>query len=225
MRRASSKPVPIGAVIRASRPVMTSVIERSRSSSKSRSRVVTIPSRLPSRSTTSRLETSLRDIWSEASRMVRFGLVVWTSRTTTSSGRLTRATSAASSSIDMKRWMMPMPPSCASATARRASVTVSMLALTIGHTELEVARQPRRGVDVAPRSDGRAARDEQDVVVGECQRNLEHAEKEVYQRGAGPRGMPGIVFDPPAVTPPRNVISLTDSIATRPYAGIRKGWT
>ena len=32
----------------------------------------------------------------------------------------------------MKRWTMPMPPSSAMATARRASVTVSMFADTMG---------------------------------------------------------------------------------------------
>ena len=42
------------------------------------------------------------------------------------------STSATCASIERLRWTMPMPPSRASAIARRASVTVSMAAETIG---------------------------------------------------------------------------------------------
>src|SRR6185436_7157805 len=44
----------------------------------------------------------------------------------------TLATSAACSRMPRFLWMMPMPPSCAMAIARRASVTVSMAAETSG---------------------------------------------------------------------------------------------
>ncbi len=48
------------------------------------------------------------------------------------SERLTRSTSSACSSIGRFLWMMPMPPCCARAMARLASVTVSMAALARG---------------------------------------------------------------------------------------------
>src|SRR5436190_6204925 len=48
------------------------------------------------------------------------------------SDRFTRSTSDACSSIDRFLWMMPMPPCCAIAIARRDSVTVSIAALTSG---------------------------------------------------------------------------------------------
>ena len=48
------------------------------------------------------------------------------------SERFTLATSAACASAERLRWMTPMPPSCAMAIARRASVTVSIAALTRG---------------------------------------------------------------------------------------------
>ena len=46
--------------------------------------------------------------------------------------RLTLSTMAACASMDMFLWMMPNPPSRAIAIAMRASVTVSMAALSIG---------------------------------------------------------------------------------------------
>src|SRR5262245_11282454 len=48
------------------------------------------------------------------------------------SDRFTRSTSDACSSIDRFLWMIPMPPCCAMAMARRDSVTVSIAALTSG---------------------------------------------------------------------------------------------
>jgi hypothetical protein len=48
------------------------------------------------------------------------------------SERLTLSTSSACCSIDMLRWMIPIPPSRASAIAIRASVTVSIGDETIG---------------------------------------------------------------------------------------------
>ena len=46
--------------------------------------------------------------------------------------RLTRSTSSACRSMDMLRWMIPMPPCCDRAIARWDSVTVSIAALTMG---------------------------------------------------------------------------------------------
>ena len=59
------------------------------------------------------------------------GMVIG-SLTTPLSKRLTLATSAACALAGMFLCTMPMPPSCASAMARRASVTVSMAADTSG---------------------------------------------------------------------------------------------
>ncbi len=60
------------------------------------------------------------------------GVITTGSRTTPDSWRLTLATSAACSCAVMFLWITPMPPSCAMAMARRASVTVSMAADTRG---------------------------------------------------------------------------------------------
>ena len=64
------------------------------------------------------------------------------------SERLTRSTSAACSSIDRFLWMTPRPPCCAIAMARRDSVTVSIAALSERHVQPDVARQPRRYIDL-----------------------------------------------------------------------------
>ena len=61
---------------------------------------------------------------------------------------------------------MPIPPSRASAIARRASVTVSIAAETIGISSAIVRRQPRRGRDVV-RQHVRLGRHEEHVVEGE----------------------------------------------------------
>ena len=79
------------------------------------------------------------------------------------SERLTLSTSATCASIERLRWTIPIPPSRASAIARRASVTVSIAAETIGISIVMLARQPRCGRDVV-REDSRLGRDEQDVV-------------------------------------------------------------
>ncbi len=67
------------------------------------------------------------------------------SRITPDSNFLTRRTSAAWRSIVMFLWMMPMPPDCAIVIARRASVTVSIAAETIGRFRriVRVRRVPR----------------------------------------------------------------------------------
>ena len=62
---------------------------------------------------------------------------------------------------------MPMPPSRASAIARRASVTVSIAAEMTGMRELDRPRQPRAGGDVV-RQHARLGRHEQDVVEREA---------------------------------------------------------
>ncbi len=59
-------------------------------------------------------------------------VIVIGSRSTPASWRLTLSTSAACFAGGMFLCTMPMPPSCASATARLASVTVSIAADTSG---------------------------------------------------------------------------------------------
>ena len=73
------------------------------------------------------------------------GVTVMGSRSTPDSKRLTLATSAACSFGEKFLWMMPIPPSCAMAIARRASVTVSMAAETSGmfNSSLRVRRDFR----------------------------------------------------------------------------------
>ena len=69
---------------------------------------------------------------SSASRSVASGGRVIGSTIIPDCERLTLSTSAAWSSGDRLRWMMPSPPSRARAIARRASVTVSMAAESSG---------------------------------------------------------------------------------------------
>ncbi len=66
------------------------------------------------------------------SRIVASGSIVIGSLMMPLSYFLTIWTCRACSAGDMFLWMMPMPPSCAMAMARRASVTVSIAAETIG---------------------------------------------------------------------------------------------
>ena len=67
--------------------------------------------------------------------------------------------------------MMPMPPSCAMAIARRASVTVSMAADDQRDVQLELAGEAGLQANVA-RQDARVGGKEEDVVEG--QRLLNH---------------------------------------------------
>ena len=106
--------------------VITSPTRRGGSSSKRMSRLVTMPSSLMSRSTTGTPEIRNRPHIASASPMVASGVMVIGSSTMPASDRLTRSTWWAWSSIDRLRWMMPMPPWRAIATAIRASVTVSI---------------------------------------------------------------------------------------------------
>jgi hypothetical protein len=73
---------------------------------------------------------------------------------------------AAWDSAVMFLWITPMPPSWASAIARRASVTVSMAADTMRQLEGISARQLGAQADVA-RQDLRVGGLEEDVVEGE----------------------------------------------------------
>ena len=75
---------------------------------------------------------ALRRISASASASVASGKMVMGSTTMPLSKRLTLRTSSAWSSGERLRWMTPMPPACAIATARRASVTVSIAEEMIG---------------------------------------------------------------------------------------------
>ena len=69
--------------------------------------------------------------------------------------------------MDMLRWMMPMPPCCASAIARCDSVTVSMAAETIGMFKPICARQSGARIDFGGQHFA-AGRLEQNIVEGEA---------------------------------------------------------
>ena len=131
--------------------------------SKRRSRFVRMPTSRPSSSVIGTPEMWYRSISSSASETSACGGSVTGSTIIPDSERLTLSTSATCASIDRLRWMMPIPPSRASAIAMRASVTVSIAAETTGDLERDRARQPRRGRDVV-RQHRRLGRDEQDVV-------------------------------------------------------------
>ncbi len=77
------------------------------------------------------------------SRIEVSGLTVIGLRITPASNFLTSRTSAACCSAVMFLWMMPMPPFCAMVMARRASVTVSIAADTIGMFRRRLAGEPR----------------------------------------------------------------------------------
>ena len=84
--------------------------------------------------------------------------------------RFTRSTSSACRSMGMLRWMIPMPPCCASAMARCDSVTVSIAALTMGILQSDVARQECARIGLRGKNFA-ASGDKQDVVEGEPFRN------------------------------------------------------
>src|SRR3569832_2388377 len=90
---------------------------------------------MPTRSspcTTGTPEMLCLRVSSRTRRMVVSGVTVMGSLMTPASYFLTRLTCSACSWADIFLWMMPMPPSCARAMARRASVTVSIAADTSG---------------------------------------------------------------------------------------------
>ena len=104
----------------------------SSSVSKRMSRWVTMPASWPSASTTGTPEMLCAWVSASTSRMLVSGVTVNGSRITPDSNFLTLATCAACCATVMFLWMMPMPPSWAMAMAKRASVTVSIAAETIG---------------------------------------------------------------------------------------------
>src|SRR5262245_48934520 len=111
--------------------VMMAFTGASSSVSKRRSRLVTMPTTLLP-FTTGKPEILCSRCSAITSRTGSSGGIVIGSRSTPDSKRFTFCTAAACAVGLMLLWMMPIPPSCARAIARRASVTVSMAADTIG---------------------------------------------------------------------------------------------
>jgi len=99
--------------------------------SKRRSRLVTMPTSLPS-STTGTPEMLLARVSRSTSPIEVCGPTVIGLRITPASNFLTWRTWAACCSTVRFLWMMPMPPCWAMVMASRASVTVSIAADTIG---------------------------------------------------------------------------------------------
>ena len=141
----SSEAAPSLTVTRRSFLVMMWRTGSSSSVSKRMSRWVTMPASWPSLPTTGTPEMLCAWVSASTSRMLVSGPTVIGSRITPDSNFLTLATSAACCSSGRFLWMMPMPPSWAMAMARRASVTVSMAAETIGSfsRRSRVRRVPR----------------------------------------------------------------------------------
>ena len=129
--RATSSPAPSRTVTNRSRGVITAATGCSRSVSKRTSRLVTIPTTRPF-STTGKLENPRCFTSATTSPSGSVGGTLSGSFSTPDSNRFTRPTSAAWRSTLRFLWTIPMPPSCASAIARRASVTVSMADETMG---------------------------------------------------------------------------------------------
>jgi len=130
MACAVSSVVPTGAVISSLR-VMTSVTRSVWSSSKRRSRLVRMPTSLPS-SVMGTPEMWKRAMIACASASVALGGSVTGSTIMPLSLRFTRSTCAACSAMLMFLWITPMPPRRASPMAMPDSVTVSIAALTMG---------------------------------------------------------------------------------------------
>ena len=125
--RASSLEMPTGAVTRGIF-VMTSLTGRVPSSSKRRSRLVMIPSSIPSSSTTGSPDTRYWAQASSTSWRLAPGPMVTGWVTIPASERFTWSTMCAWASTDRLRCRIPIPPSRAMAMAMRVSVTVSMAA-------------------------------------------------------------------------------------------------
>jgi hypothetical protein len=145
----SSSEAPSRTVTRRSRGVMMVLTGASSRVSKRRSRLVTMPTTtLPCRTGNPEIPRAFDN--SMTWRTVISGVTVTGSRSTPDSYRLTLATSAACCFGVRFLCTKPMPPSWASAIARRASVTVSIAAETSGRLrrmlrEREVARLVSRG--------------------------------------------------------------------------------
>ena len=135
MRSASSSDVSGGAVTRPPL-VITLSTRRPSSSCHFRSRRVRMPSSFgeasPGSSTIGTPLTLYSRMSLRAVPIVAVGGSVTGSAITPFSLRLTFSTSNACASADRFLWMMPMPPSCASAMASADSVTVSIGALKSG---------------------------------------------------------------------------------------------
>ena len=129
--RTSSSSAPSRTVTSRSCGVMTVETGASRCVSKRKSRCVTIPMvSLPA--TTGTPEMPIALVRSMTARIVMSGDTVMGSRTMPLSNFLTLSTSRACISGCIFLWIMPRPPSCASAIARPASVTVSIAAESSG---------------------------------------------------------------------------------------------
>ena len=118
-----------GAFVMTSR---TSVVAFSNGETKRMSRLVMMPTSVPSPSTTGRPETRNWPQSASTSATVASGVVVTGLVIMPDSLRLTLSTCAAWSSIERLRWRMPMPPWRAMAIAMRDSVTVSIAAESSG---------------------------------------------------------------------------------------------
>ena len=121
----SWKSVPSTAVTSRSLGVMISLTRASVRRSKRKSRLVIMPTSVVP-STTGTPETPFSRVKARSSSSVAFGSMVTASRIMPDSYFLTARTSLACSSTVIFLCTMPMPPSCAMAIARRASVTVSI---------------------------------------------------------------------------------------------------
>ena len=119
--------MPTGAVTRGIL-VITSWTGRVASSSKRRSRLVMMPSSIPSSSTTGRPEMRYWEQASSTSRRLASGPMVTGWVTMPASDRFTWSTMCAWASVERFRCRIPMPPSRAMAMAIRDSVTVSIAA-------------------------------------------------------------------------------------------------
>ncbi len=125
---ASSGSMPSGAVMRGVR-VMTSrtrVVDFSNGETKRMSRLVMMPTSLPSPSTTGSPETRNRPQIASTSATVASGVVVTGFVIMPDSERLTLSTCSAWSAMERLRCSTPRPPCLAIAIAMRDSVTVSM---------------------------------------------------------------------------------------------------
>ena len=147
---ASSWPTVAGAVI-SGIGVMTSstlVVAHSATGTKRRSRLVIMPSRWSSTSTTGRPEIRYSPHTSSSCSRVASGPIVTGFGMRPVWVRLTRSTWRAWSSMDRLRCSTPMPPWRAMAMAMRDSVTVSMAAETIGTPRL-ISRVSREVVSMS----------------------------------------------------------------------------
>ncbi len=94
--------------------------------------------------------------------------------------------------------MMPMPPCCAMAMARRDSVTVSIAALEQRHVQADVPREPRATSTCAGQHRG-VPRHQQHVVEGQGGRNERRFRR--AGRVRAPFDASGVVLDAQAAAP------------------------